>query len=369
MSRVPFLDLSRQSSRLKEEVLRAIGNVIDDNAFSSGPYVESFEREFASYLGAKHVVAVNSGTSALHLIMRALNIGPGDEVIIPSWTFIATAWAPVYVGAKPVFADIDPETWQIDPEDVERKITDRTRAIIGVHIYGQVFDVDRLGEIARRRGIYLVEDAAQSHGALWKGKKTGTHGVAGAFSFYPTKNLGSMGEGGAVSTDDGEIASRIRMLRNHASPRRYEHVDVGYNMRMTGFQGAVLSIKLRYLDAWNNRRREIARMYREGIRSPFVEFQKEYPGSAGVYHIFAVRVRDRMRDGLREHLSRRGIGTGIYYPIPVHLQKPFREMGWREGDLPETERLSGEILALPMFPEMTDEEVKRVIDAVNDFEG
>ncbi len=367
MSSVPFLDLSRQSSQLKEEILAALERVIDDNAFSSGPYVEAFERAFADYIGVPHVVAVNSGTSALHLIMRALDIGPGDEVIIPSWTFIATAWAPLYVGAKPVFADIDSRTWQIAPEDVERKITDRTKAIIGVHIYGQTFNLDNLEEIARSRGIYLVEDAAQSHGAVWRNRKTGTFGIAGAFSFYPTKNLGSMGEGGAVTTSDERIADRIRILRNHASPRRYEHVELGYNMRMTGFQGAVLSIKLRYLEKWNERRREIARRYREGIQNPLIEFQQEYPDSRGVYHIFAVRVRDGKRDELKEYLQQKGIGTGIYYPIPVHLQKPFREMGWKEGDLPETERLSKEMLALPMFPELTDEEVERVIDAVNGF--
>ncbi len=367
MSSIPFLDLSRQTARLRSEILSALERVIDDNAFSSGPYVEGFEKAFAEYLGVPHVVAVNSGTSALHLIMRALDIGPGDEVIIPSWTFIATAWAPMYVGARPVFADVDPRTWQIAPEDVERKITRRTKAIIGVHIYGQTFDLDRLEQIARDRGIYLVEDAAQSHGALYRGRKTGTFGVVNAFSFYPTKNLGSMGEGGAVATFDEELAYRIRILRNHASPRRYEHVELGYNMRMTGFQGAVLSVKLKYLDEWNARRREIARMYREGIRNPLVEFQKEYPDSAGVYHIFAVRVRDGMRDRLKDYLAERGIGTGIYYPIPVHLQKPFREMGWKAGDLPETERLSKEILALPMFPELTDEEVNRVIDAVNGF--
>ncbi len=363
---VPFIDLRRQTIQLKEEVLKKLGEVMDFTAFSSGKYVEEFEEAFADYLGVKHVVAVNSGTSALHLIMRALDIGPGDEVIIPSWTFIATAWAPLYVGAKPVFADIDPETWQIDPNDVERKITPRTKAIIGVHIYGQTFDIDTLSEIARRHGIHLIEDAAQAHGALYRGRKTGTFGVANAFSFYPTKNLGSMGEGGAVATNDEKIAERIKLLRNHASPRRYEHVELGYNMRMTGFQGAVLSVKLPHLNKWNGRRQEIANRYREGIVNPLIEFQKEYPDTRGVYHIFAVRVQ-KGRDDFVKYLREKGIGTGIYYPIPVHLQKPFREMGWREGDLPVTEALSRSIAALPMFPELMDDEVKEVIDVVNEF--
>ena len=361
---VPFLDLKRQTLALKEKALRRLEEVMDNTAFSSGRYVEEFEKAFAEYLNVKHVVAVNSGTSALHLIMRALDIGPGDEVILPSWTFIATAWAPLYVGAKPVFADVEPDTWQIDPSDVERKITSRTKAIIGVHIYGQPFNIDALSEIARRYGIYLIEDAAQSHGAIYKGRRTGTFGIANAFSFYPTKNLGSMGEGGAVATDDEKIAHRIRLLRNHASPKRYEHVELGYNMRMTGFQGAILSLKLPYLDRWNDRRRQIARMYREKIKNPLIQFQREYPDTQGVYHIFAIKV-SKDRDGFIEHLRRRGIGSGIYYPIPVHLQKPFREMGWKEGDLPITEELSRTIAALPMFPELRDEEVEEVIGATN----
>jgi dTDP-4-amino-4,6-dideoxygalactose transaminase len=310
-------------------------------------------------------VALNNGTSALHLALRSLNIGENDEVIIPSWTFIATAWAVSYVGAKIVFADVDEETWQIDPEDVKRKITKRTKAIIGVHIYGQPFNINEILKIANEYNLYLIEDTAQAHGAEYYNKKVGTFGIVNAFSFYPSKNLGSYGEAGAIATNNDEIADRIKILRNQGQKVRYEHVEIGYNMRMEGFQGAVLNVKLKYLDKWNERRREIAKRYLNEINNPKIKFQKVVEGGKGVYHLFVIKVKDREK--FINHLEKFGVGYSFHYPKPVHLQKAYEFLNYKEGSLPITEELSRTTISIPLFPEMTDEEVNYVINVINDY--
>jgi dTDP-4-amino-4,6-dideoxygalactose transaminase len=363
--KVPFFDLKRQAKAIKNEILKEIENVIDECAFSLGFAVENFEKNFANYLNIKHVVALNNGTSALHLALRSLNIGENDEVIIPSWTFIATAWAVSYVGAKIVFADVDEETWQIDPEDVKRKITKRTKAIIGVHIYGQPFNINEILKIANEYNLYLIEDTAQAHGAEYYNKKVGTFGIVNAFSFYPSKNLGSYGEAGAIATNNDEIADRIKILRNQGQKVRYEHVEIGYNMRMEGFQGAVLNVKLKYLDKWNKRRREIAKRYLNEINNPKIKFQKVVEGGKGVYHLFVIKVKNREK--FINHLEKFGVGYSFHYPKPVHLQKAYEFLNYKEGSLPITEELSRTTISIPLFPEMTDEEVDYVINVINDY--
>jgi dTDP-4-amino-4,6-dideoxygalactose transaminase len=363
--KVPFFDLKRQAKAIKNEILKEIENVIDECAFSLGFAVENFEKNFANYLNIKHVVALNNGTSALHLALRSLNIGENDEVIIPSWTFIATAWAVSYVGAKIVFADVDEETWQIDPEDVKRKITKRTKAIIGVHIYGQPFNINEILKIANEYNLYLIEDTAQAHGAEYYNKKVGTFGIVNAFSFYPSKNLGSYGEAGAIATNNDEIADKIKILRNQGQRVRYEHVEIGYNMRMEGFQGAVLNVKLKYLDKWNERRREIAKRYLNEINNPKIKFQKVVEGGKGVYHLFVIKVKDREK--FINHIEKFGVGYSFHYPKPVHLQKAYEFLNYKEGSLPITEELSRTTISIPLFPEMTDEEVNYVINVINDY--
>jgi len=363
--KVPFFDLKRQAQTIKNEILKEIEKVIDECSFSLGYAVEEFEKNFANYLNIKYVVALNNGTSALHLALKSLNIKEGDEVILPSWTFIATAWGVSYLNAKPVFADVDEETWQIDPEDVRKKITKNTKAIIGVHIYGQPFNINEILKIAKEYNLYLIEDSAQAHGAEYNNKKVGTFGIVNTFSFYPSKNLGSYGEAGAISTNDENIAERIRILRNQGQKVRYEHIEIGYNMRMEGFQGAVLNVKLKYLDKWNERRREIANRYINEIKNPKIKFQKVVEGGKGVYHLFVVKVNDREK--FLKHLEKFNIGYAFHYPKPVHLQKAYSFLNYKEGSLPVTEELSRTTVSIPMFPELTDEEVDYVIKVLNEF--
>ncbi|MEO0202495.1 MAG: DegT/DnrJ/EryC1/StrS family aminotransferase [candidate division WOR-3 bacterium] len=362
---VPFLDLKRQAKFLKHEILKEIENVIDSCEFSLGFAVEKFEKNFANYLNVNHVIALNNGTSALHLAMRSLDINEDYEVILPSLTFIATAWCVSYVGAKPVFADVDEETWQISPEDVKRKITKRTKAIIGVHLYGQPFDINKLIQISKEYDLYLIEDCAQAHGAEYYNKKVGTFGIVNTFSFYPTKNLGSYGEAGAISTNYEDIANRIKILRNQGQEKKYEHIEIGYNMRMEGFQGAVLNVKLKYLDKWNERRIEIANKYLNSIKNPKITFQKLVEGSKGVYHLFVIKVKDR--DKFISHLEKFKVGYALHYPKPVHLQKAYRFLNYSQGSLPVTEELARTTVSIPIFPELTDEEVEYVIKVINEY--
>jgi dTDP-4-amino-4,6-dideoxygalactose transaminase len=363
--KIPFFDLKRQHARLKGQITEAVARVMDDTAFSGGPYVDEFEKLFARFCGTSHAAGVGSGTDALHLVMRALDIGPGDEVILPANTFIATAWGVSYVGAKPVFVDCDPDTWNIDTSKIEQKLTGRTKAVIGVHLYGQPFDIDGVKAIAGKHGLKFVEDCAQAQGALYKGAKVGGFGEAGCFSFYPGKNLGAYGEAGGITTNDPALDGRVRSLRNHGSVAKYNHDELGFNMRMDGIQGAVLSVKLGYLDEWNARRRQIARMYLEGIKNPKIKTQKPQEGGESVYHLFVVTTKDR--EGLKKHLEANDVWPGIHYPVPCHLQKAYAGLGHKKGEFPHSEALADGCLSLPMFPELTDEEAQRVIEVINRY--
>jgi dTDP-4-amino-4,6-dideoxygalactose transaminase len=308
---------------------------------------------------------VNSGTSALQLALTALDIGEGDEVMVPSNTFIATAWAVVYRKAKPVFVDCDPFTWEIDHNLISDKISKGTKAIIGVHLYGQSFDIDPVKDIAKENGLFLIEDACQAHGATYRGKMVGSLADAGCFSFYPGKNLGTYGEGGAVVTNSKILADRISALRNHGSTSRYYHDEIGYNMRMGGMEGAVLNVKLKYIDKWNEQRKMIARNYKNAIRNTKIKFQFVPDFTDPVYHLFVVTVDKR--DEFVNHLNNHGISPGLHYPVSCHLQKAFDYLGYKKGDLPNSEYLADHCVSLPMFPELTDEEISRVIDAVNSY--
>ena len=362
---IDYIDLKRQYKNIKKEVRQAIDNVCFDAAFSDGPYVETFEKEFAKYIGTKYSLGVNNGTSALHLAMIALGIGRGDEVIVPVNTFIASAWAVSYVGAIPVFVDCDPETWQINPLKIENKLTKKTKAIIGVHLYGQPFDIDTVSNIVNRHKLFLIEDCAQSHGALYKGKKVGAFGKIGCFSFYPTKNLGTFGEGGAITTNKSVYRNKIQILRNQGSGKKYHHDLIGYNMRMEGIQGAVLSVKLRYLDKWNKRRREIAKRYHQLITNPKIKKQFQPLWAKSVYHLFVVTVGNR--NNFLKYLQVNGIGYGIHYPIPCHLQKAYRFLGYKKGDFPTAESLARHCVSLPIYPELSNKEVISIINVVNNY--
>lgn len=351
---------------MADEVHRALRAVCDKSAFILGEQVTAFESAFARHVGAAHCVAVNSGTSALHLALRCLNVGDGDEVVTVPMTFIATVWGVCYVGARPVFADVDPATRTMDPARLEAAVTPRTKAIIPVHLYGQPADMDAVMRIADARGIPIIEDAAQAHGAQASGRPVGSIGRIGCFSFYPGKNLGAYGEGGALVTNDMAIAARARSLRDHGQPTRYHHDEVGYNYRMDGFQGAVLSVKLSRLTSWTERRREIARRYNESFaplaRDGLLELPREAAWSSGVYHLYVVLTANR--DALRDRLAAAGVGTALHYPMPVHLQKAMTGLGHRPGDFPVSERIAERCISLPLFPEMTDEEVEFVAAAV-----
>jgi len=363
--KIPCLDLQAQHQTLKKEIFEAFERVYDATAFSSGPFVEEFETAFAAYLGTAAAVGVSNGTVALHLAMRALGIGPGDEVIVPANTFIATAWGVSHAGATPVFVDCDPDTWQIDAVKAAAAVTERTRAILGVHLYGQPFDVDALKEVCREGRIALVEDAAQAHGARYKGVRVGGFGEMACFSFYPGKNLGACGEAGAIATNNESLAMRLRSLRNHGSSVRYYHDEVGYNYRMGGLEGASLSIKLRYLDGWNDRRRAIAAVYRREIQNKKIRLQGAPPWADSVHHLFVVTTE--ARDDLVEFLKGRGIVPAFHYPVPCHLQKAYSYLGYALGQLPNAEYLSSHCVSLPMFPELTDTQVREVIRAVNAY--
>lgn len=363
--KIPFLDLHQQYLQIKDEVLPAIEKVLESNAFTNGFSVKSFEENFASYCETDYSIALNNGTSALHLAVEALGIEQGDEVIMPANTFIATAWAPAYVKATPVFVDCDPDTWEIDPSKIEEKITDKTKAIIGVHLYGQPFDVDAVRAIAEKHNIPFLEDAAQAHGARYKGKRVGQFGEMACFSFYPGKNLGTYGEGGGVTTNNADYRDHLHKLRNHGCAERYYHDIIGYNMRMGGVEGAVLDIKLKYLDAWNARRQEIAKMYQNGITNPKIKMQHCPEGYESVYHLFVITTEDRA--ALEKHLNEHNIWPGKHYPVPCHLQKAFAHLGYKEGDFPHSEYLASHCLTLPMFAELDDEAVNIVIDTLNRY--
>jgi dTDP-4-amino-4,6-dideoxygalactose transaminase len=360
---IPFLDLKAQYKSIKPEIDKAVIGVLESTQFVLGENVAAFEREFAAYCGAKHAIAVNSGTSALHLALLAAGVGPGDEVVTIPFTFVATVSAICYTGATPVFVDIEPRSFTMDPSKLEKAITPRTKAILPVHLYGQMADMTAILEVANRHGIPVIEDACQAHGAEYDGKRAGSLGVSGCFSFYPGKNLGAYGEGGAVVTSDDTHAKKMRMLRDWGQEKRYHHVLKGFNYRMEGIQGAILSVKLRYLEAWTESRRARARDYDALLQgSDSVKAPQQLSGRRHVYHIYAVRSADR--DGLQQLLQAKGVQTGLHYPIPVHLQEAHADLGYKLGDFPESEAAANEVLSLPIFPEMTSSQVEEVVAAV-----
>src|SRR5437773_2434931 len=366
--KVPFLDLKAHHAPLLEKFNRAIGEVIESNAFAGGPFVERFEKEFAAYCGSKYAIGVGNGADALWLALLALGIGPGDEVITVPNTFFATVEAITYCRARPVFVDVDENTFTMDPVELKKSLTPRTKAIIPVHLFGQAADMDPILEFARAYGLFVIEDAAQAHDAGYKGRKAGTVGDAGCFSFYPGKNLGAFGEAGAVVTNDAELREKIQILRDHGQARKYYHTLVGWNCRMDGIQAAILSIKLRHLEEANLLRRERALQYNqafEGIEGVATPFEADY--ARHVYHVYAIRVQER--DKVRRFLEQKGIGCGVHYPIPIHLQEACRGLGYTEGAFPIAEDLAEEFLSLPMFPELTEDETEYVASCVSELVG
>jgi dTDP-4-amino-4,6-dideoxygalactose transaminase len=355
VTQVPFFDLPAQNRALWPELRTALEGVVAAGQFVLGPAVERFERHFADYLGARHCVGLNSGTSALHLALLACGVGPGDEVITTPHTWVSTAWAVAYVGARPVFVDIDPVTWTLDPALAGRAVTPRTRAILPVHLYGRPADLDPLARLAQAHGLALVEDAAQAHGARYRGRRVGTFGRAACFSFYPGKNLGALGEGGAVVTDDDELAGRVRRLRDHAQDGRHNHVELGFNYRMEGIQGAVLDVKLRHLDAGNAARARHAEGYRRQLEGvPGLVLPGAGPPGEHAWHLFVVLLGRRDREAVRRALAEAGVATGVHYPTPVPHQPAFAHLGHRPGDFPVAEDVASRCLSLPLFPGLTD---------------
>lgn len=365
MEKIKRIDLKRDYERHRKEYLEAICRVCGEAEFSGGKYAQKFDMEFAEFVGTRFASGVNNGTSALHLAMLALNVGAGDEVIVPANTYIATAWGVSYTGAVPVFADCKADTWEIDPASVEEKITEKTKGIIGVHLYGQPFAYREIRRIADKYGLFVVEDCAQACNALYEGRQVGSIGEIGCFSFYPGKNLYAFGEGGSVTTDNEECFRHIERLKNQGCDRRYYHDEIGYNMRLEGMQGAVLSVSLGYLDAWTKRRIEIGERYHREIKHPEICMQVHPADTRPVYHLFVVTVPDR-EDFIR-HMDSAGIMCDIHYPVPCHLQKAYKRLGGKKGDCPCAEYLADHCVTLPLFPEMRDEEVDRVICACNEY--
>jgi dTDP-4-amino-4,6-dideoxygalactose transaminase len=359
---IPFVDLKAQYAAICGEVGAAIQAALDETAFIMGARVRDFEAEFAAFIGARHAIATSSGTTALHLALIAAGVGPGDEVLCPSHTFIATAEAVCHCGATPVFVDIEPETYCIDPALIEAAITPRTKAIIPVHLYGQAADMDAIMPIAERHGLTVVEDCAQSHGAKCGDRTTGTAGAFGCFSFFPGKNLGAYGDGGMVTTNDGAAARRIRLLANHGREAKYEHEIIGYNYRLDALQAAVLRVKLRHLPEWNEARRHAAHRYSELLRGLPVETPIEKRGH--VYHLYVIQCENR--DGLAKALQAAGVATGVHYPLPLHMQPCFSHLpGGGPGNLPVTERTARRILSLPIYPEVTESQQRRVVETAS----
>ena len=363
---VPFLDLKAQYKTIKDEISAAINEVIENTAFAGGPFVAKFENEFAKFCGAQYAIGVGNGTDALWASLVALGIGAGDEVITTPNTFIATAEAISLSGATPVFVDIDEQTHNINPALIEAAITPKTKAIIPVHLFGQPADMDPIMAIAEKHGLKVVEDACQAHGAEYKGKKAGSIGAVGCFSFYPGKNLGAYGEGGGIVTNDEALAAKIRMFRDHGQAKKYYHDIIGWNARLDGIQGAVLNVKLKYLSDWNEARRRHARDYSAGLSSiKDVIVPQEAQYAKHIYHIYAIRVKDR--DKFMTYLGEKGIASGIHYPIPLHLQNAYAFMQKGPGSFPVAEKCAAEYVSLPMFAELTDEQVAYVVEQIKGF--
>ncbi len=383
--KVPFFDLKRQMAELGDELKETLARVIDNAAFASGPFVADFEEKFAQMIGSRYCVALNSGTSALHCALAAIGIGQGDEVITTPFTFIATVEAISYAGTEPIFVDIDKDYYTIAPESIKDFIMRRTaydrdnktltnrqtrrriKAIIPVHLYGQSADMTAILDIAREYNLKVIEDCAQSHLATDRGKNTGTIGDIGCFSFYPSKNLGACGEGGALITNDPEVALKVRMFRDHGQKKKYYHELIGHNFRMDGFQGAALNVKIKYLKQWNEQRQKIAQRYHELLSDlDWLRCPKSRDGASHVYHLYVVRVKNRVE--VIKYLEEHGVGTGIHYPFPIHLTEAYQHLGYKEGDFPVSEACAREVLSLPMFPELMLKEVEYVTKVLRKWE-
>jgi dTDP-4-amino-4,6-dideoxygalactose transaminase len=362
---VPFLDLKKQYAAVKNEIAAAIQKVLESTAFAGGPFVKEFEDAFAAFCQTRHAIGVGNGTDALWAALIARGVGPGDEVITVPNTFIATAEAISFCGARPVFVDIEEHTCNMNPALLEKAVTSRTRAIIPVHLYGQMADMDPILAIAGKHGLFVIEDASQAHGAEYNGKKAGSLGDAGCFSFYPGKNLGAYGEAGAVVTNDTALADKIRMFRDHGQQKKYYHDMIGWNGRMDGIQGAVLSVKLNYLPAWTEARRKHAALYDQILSgSPLIKLPREAAYAKHVYHIYPIRVKNR--DALISALAKKEIACGIHYPVPLHLTGAYQFLGYKKGAFPCSEQCADELVSLPMFPELTSEQIAYVAESVKD---
>jgi len=365
MEKIPCLDLKKQNQQVKAEVFELFEKVFENTAFSGGKFVEDFEKKFADFSSTQYAIGVSNGTVALHLAMLALNIGHGDEVIIPANTFIATAWGISHAGAIPVFVDCTADTWEIDATKIEEKITKNTKAIIGVHLYGQPFDVDTVKAICDKHNLFLVEDAAQAQGARYKGNAVGGLAAMACFSFYPGKNLGACGEAGGITTNNEQYVKRIHSLRNHGMTERYYHDEIGYNYRMGGLEGASLSVKLNYLEEWNNRRRTIAKRYLTEIKNEKIKMQSQPDFADSVFHLFVVTTEDK--EVFCQYLNDNNIIPAFHYPVPCHLQKAYVHLGYKKGDFPNSEYLAAHCVSLPMFAELAEEHVNHVIQVINKY--
>ncbi|MCC6254821.1 MAG: DegT/DnrJ/EryC1/StrS family aminotransferase [Ignavibacteriaceae bacterium] len=372
---IPFLDLKANYNSVKSEVDAAIQNVLDNTAYILGASVQNFEKDFAAAQQVKYCLGTSSGTDANHLVLWGLGISAGDEVIIPANTFIATAWGATLCGATPVFVDCHPESYNMDPAKVEEAITSKTKAIVAVHLYGQSADLDPLKEIAKKHNLILVEDAAQAHLAEYKGKPIGGLTAAASFSYYPGKNLGAYGEGGSVTTNDEALFNRIKKLREHGQSQKYYHDSFGHNYRMEGIQGAVLGVKLKHLSQWTDARRAVAAKYNAGLKSlAKIITPKEMSYAKHVYHLYVIQLNDgsiesssQLRDKLKDYLTQQGVSVGLHYPIPLHMQECFKGLGFKKGDFPNSERIAEAGLSLPMYPEMTDEQINYVIAKIKEY--
>ncbi|MBL0691603.1 MAG: DegT/DnrJ/EryC1/StrS family aminotransferase [SAR324 cluster bacterium] len=362
MITVPYANIAWQWQAIKDDVLKELPDFFEKSSFCLGETVQAFEEEFAKYIGVKYAIGVNSGTSALHLALLAAKIGEKDKVLIPDYTFIATAWAPCYVGASPIFCDVDADSYNIDLIDAEKRLDDKVKAIIPVHLYGQPADMQRVQEFAEKHNLVVIEDAAQSHGAYYNGKMSGSLSKAGCFSFYPTKNLGTAGEGGMVVTDDYDFAQEVKSLRNHGEKERYLHSVVGYNYRMEGIHGLILGHKLKYLDKWNAMRRDIATKYYQELANSPIKLPKKV-GSDHVYNLFVIQFE--RRDELRKYLMSKNIATGLHYPTSLHAQPCFKHLNMK--NFPVASELSKRCISLPIFPGMTDEQIYHITDSIKGF--
>lgn len=363
--KVPFATVEYMHKMCRQDLDTAYNSVLESNWFIQGKECEKFEKEFADYCGVKHSIGCGNGLDAIMLALRAMDIGEGDEVIIPSFTFIATALAVSYAGAKPIFVEVDPQTTLIEPDNIEQAITDKTKAIIAVHLYGQMAPMDKICEIADKHNLRVLEDAAQAHGAVYKGKKAGAWGDVGCFSFYPGKNLGALGDGGCAVTNDDELNRKIRAIANYGAEKKYVHDFMGVNSRLDEMQAAFLSVKLKHLSDWNEERRAIAAKYLSGIKNYKITLPVTKHGEP-VWHLFVLQCEER--DRLQKYLEERGIGTNIHYPIPMHLQKAFEQYNIAEGTYPIAEKLAKSVISIPIYNGMSDEQIEYVIDTINNFE-